>query len=601
MLSKWSHAWQQAMRIWLNVIRLKCNETMKHLYYYLTVIAMAALVGCKESDKNPETIPMMNTITATITDNPNTKTSIGPSNKILWTASDKVSAFIGSTANCQYDLSTGAGQNSATFTKNSDPEASGTTLPWNVAYYPYNSSVTASKNSDDKAELQVTIPASQTYSAGTFGNGTFPMVAVTSNTGSSDFAFKNLLGVVRFQVTGTATISKVEFQGNNNEVISGSATVVASNVNDPTLTMTGTGTVLTLDCGSGVTLGSTATTFDIAVPPMTFSKGFTVRLYENNSKYMEKSTAKSFTVDRSSLNPISSFSYLASNSSSSNSNAIVVYFSCTGNTKGIADKIVTKTGADQWRINPAVPYTSADLNYNDNTTRATVEQNTPTARPAISGSIGNLSDYDVIYLGYPIWWGAAPKIIYTFLDSYDLTGKTVIPFCTSGSSDIASSVSSLSAYESGATWKTGKRFSSSATQSDVDAWIDGLGLPTTLTVKIEDNATATAFAALLPQTLAMTELNGNEKYHYLSSSLPTASAVPASITAGDVMLYGDKCIVLFYKTFSTTYSYTRIGKVTNPKGLSDADFATYLSSVLGSGDVSLTWKKVNATTLRITF
>jgi flavodoxin len=242
------------------------------------------------------------------------------------------------------------------------------------------------------------------------------------------------------------------------------------------LTMTGSGKVLTLDCGVGVALSSTATTFDIAVPPMTFSKGFKVRLYESDSKYMEKSTTKSFTVDRSSLNPISSFAYSASNSSTPTSNAIVIYFSCTGHTKGIADKIVAKTGADQWRINPEVPYTAADLNYNDHSTRATTEQNTPTARPAISGSLSNLSDYDVVYLGYPIWWGAAPKIIYTFLDSYDLSGKTVIPFCTSGSSDIASSVTSLSAYESGANWKSGKRFSSTATQADVDTWVDGLNI-----------------------------------------------------------------------------------------------------------------------------
>ena len=109
--------------------------------------------------------------------------------------------------------------------------------------------------------------------------------------------------------------------------------------------------------------------------------------------------------------------------------ALVVYFSCTNTTKGIADRIVEAIGAATWRIEPETAYTSEDLNYNNSSSRANREQNDPSARPVIKGKCENLADYDVVFLGYPIWWGKAPKVIFTFLESHDLTGETVIPFC----------------------------------------------------------------------------------------------------------------------------------------------------------------------------
>lgn len=116
--------------------------------------------------------------------------------------------------------------------------------------------------------------------------------------------------------------------------------------------------------------------------------------------------------------------------------ALVVYFSCTNMTTGIADRIAEVTDAATWRIVPEVAYTSEDLNYNNSSSRANREQNDPSARPAILGKCENLADYEVIFLGYPIWWGKAPKVIFTFLESHDLAGKTVVPFCTSHSSGI---------------------------------------------------------------------------------------------------------------------------------------------------------------------
>lgn len=106
----------------------------------------------------------------------------------------------------------------------------------------------------------------------------------------------------------------------------------------------------------------------------------------------------------------------------------------------------------------------------------------------------------------------------------------------------------------------------------------------TFTADLYDNETAQAFAAMLPLELDMTELNGNEKYHYLDSSLPTNASRPDGIQAGDLMLYGSECVVLFYESFSTSYSYTPIGRVQNPEGLAEA---------LGSGNVTVTLEKLS--------
>lgn len=156
--------------------------------------------------------------------------------------------------------------------------------------------------------------------------------------------------------------------------------------------------------------------------------------------------------------------------------ALVVYFSCTNTTKGVAEHIASVTESGMYRIEPEEPYTSADLNYNNSSSRANREQNDPSARPAIAGSLENLSDYDIVFLGYPIWWGKAPKIIFTFLESYDFAGKTIVPFCTSHSSGIGSSDTDLHALAAQATWMQGRRFGGNASESDVRDWIESLNL-----------------------------------------------------------------------------------------------------------------------------
>lgn len=155
---------------------------------------------------------------------------------------------------------------------------------------------------------------------------------------------------------------------------------------------------------------------------------------------------------------------------------LIAYFSCTGNTEAIANHLNSILDADLYEIVPEVPYTSEDLNYGDSSSRTSIEMNDPDARPAISGSVENMEDYEVVFLGYPIWWGDAPRIISTFLESYDFDGKTIVPFCTSGSSGIGSSADDLQALTSGATWLDGQRFSGGASEETVAAWVNGLGI-----------------------------------------------------------------------------------------------------------------------------
>lgn len=155
---------------------------------------------------------------------------------------------------------------------------------------------------------------------------------------------------------------------------------------------------------------------------------------------------------------------------------LIAYFSATNNTENIANHLNEILDADLYEIVPEQPYTADDLNYNDSSSRSSQEMNDPDSRPVISGSVENMEQYDVIFLVYPIWWGEAPRIINTFLESYDLSGKTIAPFCTSASSPLGSSATKLQDLTGSATWLEGQRFSGGASVSDVQSWVDSLNL-----------------------------------------------------------------------------------------------------------------------------
>ncbi|MBS6366914.1 MAG: S-layer homology domain-containing protein [Clostridiales bacterium] len=290
------------------------------------------------------------------------------------------------------------------------------------------------------------------------------------------------------------------------------------------------------------------------------------------------------------------YTYLSQAEHGTGSRILVAYFSATGTTRGVAERIADATGGDLYEIVPEIPYTTADLDYTDDSCRANREQKDSAVRPAISGSTEDLGQYDVVFLGYPIWQGQPPRIVSTFLESGNFDGKTIVPFCTSGGSGFSSS--GLPELTAGASWLEGQRFSSFAAQEDIEKWIEGLDLLETakeapqLTVSFQGhsytatlarNSTVDAFVQHIRDsggsiTLAASDYGSFEKSAALGTDLP-ANNTQTTTEPGDFVLYNGSQIVLFYGTNS--WSYTRLGKL-------DGDL-TDLKAHLGEGDVEITF------------
>ena len=254
--------------------------------------------------------------------------------------------------------------------------------------------------------------------------------------------------------------------------------------------------------------------------------------------------------------------------------SLVLYFSATNNTEQIAKYISEITSSDILEIVPKDVYTNEDLDYNNSNSRANKEQNDENARPEISNKL-DLENYDIIYLGYPIWWGEEPRIILTLLDNYNLENKTIIAFCTSGGSGIELSVSNIRNYNDKLNVLDGKKFDSSSSKEEVITWLNSLNINNNsnsksakllidnkeYSITLEDNETVDALVNNMPLKLVMSNLNGNEFYSYLDYNLPTNSYNPSKINKGDIYLYGNDCLVIFYESFNTSYNYTKIGKL----------------------------------------
>ena len=281
--------------------------------------------------------------------------------------------------------------------------------------------------------------------------------------------------------------------------------------------------------------------------------------------------------------------------------ALVVYFSCTGHTEAVANNIQSLTGADVFRIVPQTPYTEEDLDYHNDKSRANREQNDETARPAFEGSIEGWQDYEVVYVGYPLWWGTMPRILNTFFDAYDFEGKTLIPFCTSGSSGIEFSLQAIRALEPGAVLGEGRRFSADASEEEIRQWLIDMGqMPSaqaaepgkqrhihlqtegqTWTAALANNASAEALYALLQQgdlILLMEDYGGFEKVGTLDCKLPTCDE-QITTEPGDLILYQGQQLALYYDT--NTWDFTRLGKIENTSKQA-------LLETLGQGSVTVT-------------
>lgn len=174
-------------------------------------------------------------------------------------------------------------------------------------------------------------------------------------------------------------------------------------------------------------------------------------------------------TESSTENMSSQVSATESNQDNDVKDTIVVYFSATGTTKGLSQQLADAIDADIFEIVPMQPYTDADLDYSDDNSRSTLEMNDSSSRPEISGQIDNFEQYRNVIIGYPIWWSDAPRIMSTFAETYNFTGKTVLPFCTSGGSGIGSSAKNLEKLAGSGTWLDGQRFTNA---DDLISWVE---------------------------------------------------------------------------------------------------------------------------------
>ena len=194
----------------------------------------------------------------------------------------------------------------------------------------------------------------------------------------------------------------------------------------------------------------------------------------NSSESADGSASGSETETESEATSESASDESAKAESQSAKDVLVVYFSATGTTKGVAGKIADITGADIYEIKAAQEYTPEDLDWHDSDSRTTHEQNDPDVRPEIGSDPVSLEGYSTIYIGYPIWWGEEPRIMDTFVESYDFEGITMIPFCTSGGSGIGMSGKNLESNAGSGSWLEGERLDGGVSEEELRTWIDGL-------------------------------------------------------------------------------------------------------------------------------
>jgi putative NADPH-quinone reductase len=278
---------------------------------------------------------------------------------------------------------------------------------------------------------------------------------------------------------------------------------------------------------------------------------------------------------------------------SNGSSILVVYFSTDDTIRAAAYTVADTLSADLFEIQPVEPYTADDVNYHNNQSRTSIEQNDPQVRPAIAVLPEDLNRYDTIILGYPIWWGQAPRILYTFMENVDLTGKTIIPFCTSGSSGAGSSASNLQKLTGGSTvWLDAKRISNGSSAEEIRAWAESLRLPkeeigmfyihvheAVLAVKAENNSSSEALLQLLKAgdiTISMHDYGNFEKVGPLGISIPRNDE-DITTTPGDVILYQGNQVTVYYD--ENRWDFTKLGHI-------DID-QDELKSILGSGDVTV--------------
>ena len=153
---------------------------------------------------------------------------------------------------------------------------------------------------------------------------------------------------------------------------------------------------------------------------------------------------------------------------------LVAYFSASGVTAKVAENLAAAAGADLFEIEPEQPYTRADLNWQDSKSRSSIEMNDETSRPAVAGTVANMGDYDTVFVGFPVWWYVEPRIIDTFLEGYDFSGKTIVPFATSGGSGLGKAPARMQEIAAGAKVLAGRLLNGRPSQAELASWAESV-------------------------------------------------------------------------------------------------------------------------------
>ncbi|MBO7261740.1 MAG: hypothetical protein J6U95_02275 [Alistipes sp.] len=286
--------------------------------YFSLLCILALLVGCYNTDEQliNEQIPSDGRIFTASFEQNDTRTYVEEGNLLRWNAGDQITIFDSNTLNQQYEFDGETGDNGGTFSKVSNSFGTGNDLNCHYAVYPYNKDIKITETGVITANL----PAEQSYAENSFGLGANTMVAVTENHNDTVLKFKNVGGYLKLQLYGDdVTVKSIELTGNSNEKIAGKASITPTYNDDPQISMLGDATsCITLNCGEGVKIGSTAeniTDFWIVIPPTTFEDGFTITITDINDETFIKSTSNEIAIERNVIKPMKAFEVIFENES----------------------------------------------------------------------------------------------------------------------------------------------------------------------------------------------------------------------------------------------------------------------------------------------
>lgn len=371
------------------------------------------MTGCSKSNTDflcADCLPDFEISAEQIVDNSDTRTSIDANRNVIWSTDDRVSLFYGSTANAQYAVSTGAGTTKATFSALS-AGSSGSSIATNVACYPYDAATVLTAS---PLALNVTLPAVQTYLADSFGRGANAMAAVTADVSDRALEFKNVLGALKLQLKGSATVKSIAISGNAGEKLSGATVVTPVFGGAPSVALSSSAsTIVTLDCPEGVVLNaSTATSFYIMLPPLSFDSGFSVTIVDSQGRSMTKSTQNAIAVERATITPMAQFTYVGKSPNvlfdDANFKAALLQLTVDGNTGS------AKIDADL----------DGEISVDEAAAVTSITVNPYTSSIASLGGIEHFTNLTRLNCAGPGWSAADNKVLFGSITALDLSHNT---------------------------------------------------------------------------------------------------------------------------------------------------------------------------------